>query len=294
MTRIDTLAPDDRALVRRVAVFGLTFHPRMLSWLYAEEDGPPPDARPTLGTAADIFDDEPDGYLRFRQSLLRDSAYEGLPFKLRRQLHARRRGAYRRGDGFPGRGAGHAVAALLRRWRVHAPAWRLCHAGREACGSRLRVRRSGRALCPRAGSRRKDSPTLRKLEIGRTQEVARRSRGTGPANTARRSTPTPPRRSRLPASRCSRPTCCSSYRASRRNSAKYPEALRWVERARERPRGRCRDTKRDRQNARLSAWYADGAAGAGPARKRRSSGPSKRRAKPRMSTIPKSPVTRTS
>ncbi len=87
MTRIDTLPPEDRALVRRVAVFGLTFHPRMLSWLYSEEDGPAPDAS-ALVKLSELFDEEPDGYLRFRQTLLRDSAYEGLPFKLRRQLHS--------------------------------------------------------------------------------------------------------------------------------------------------------------------------------------------------------------
>jgi class 3 adenylate cyclase/tetratricopeptide (TPR) repeat protein len=86
MTRIDTLAPDDRALVRRVAVFGLTFHPRMVSWLYSEDDGPVPGAA-ALTRLRELFDEEPDGYLRFRHTLLRDSAYEGLPFKLRRQLH---------------------------------------------------------------------------------------------------------------------------------------------------------------------------------------------------------------
>ena len=37
--------------------------------------------------AFDFFKDG-DGYFRFRQSLLRDTAYEGLPFKLRRRLHA--------------------------------------------------------------------------------------------------------------------------------------------------------------------------------------------------------------
>ena len=86
ITRIDTLAPDDRALVRRVAVFGLTFHPRMLRWLYSSEDGPAPDAA-ALSRLHELFEEEPDGYLRFRHTLLRDSAYEGLPFKLRRQLH---------------------------------------------------------------------------------------------------------------------------------------------------------------------------------------------------------------
>ena len=86
MTRIDTLAPNDRALVRRVAVFGLTFHPRMVSWLYSGEDDPAPDGT-ALSRLHELFDEEPDGYLRFRHTLLRDSAYEGLPFKLRRQLH---------------------------------------------------------------------------------------------------------------------------------------------------------------------------------------------------------------
>jgi predicted ATPase len=86
MTQIDTLAPDDRALVRRAAVFGLTFHPRMLSWLYDEGDGPPP-GEAALAKLGDLFDEEPDGYLRFRHSLLRDAAYEGLPYKLRRRLH---------------------------------------------------------------------------------------------------------------------------------------------------------------------------------------------------------------
>src|SRR5205814_9330812 len=36
---------------------------------------------------SDLFDEEPDGYLRFRRSLLRDAAYQGLPYKLRRKLH---------------------------------------------------------------------------------------------------------------------------------------------------------------------------------------------------------------
>jgi len=86
MTRIDTLAPEDRALVRRLAVFGLTFHPRMIVWLYSDEDGPPP-GEAALARLHELFEEEPDGYLRFRHTLLRDSAYEGLSFKLRRQLH---------------------------------------------------------------------------------------------------------------------------------------------------------------------------------------------------------------
>jgi class 3 adenylate cyclase/tetratricopeptide (TPR) repeat protein len=86
MARIDALSRDDRALVRRASVFGLTFHPRMIEWLAVDAEFTPPDAS-AWDRLGDIFEREPDGYLRFCRSLLRDAAYEGLPFKLRRQLH---------------------------------------------------------------------------------------------------------------------------------------------------------------------------------------------------------------
>ena len=86
MARIDALAPEDRALVRRASVFGLTFHPRMLDWFPEQSDASPPDSS-TWTRLRQFFDTEPDGYIRFRRSLLRDAAYEGLPYKLRRQLH---------------------------------------------------------------------------------------------------------------------------------------------------------------------------------------------------------------
>ena len=86
MAQIDALTSSDRALVRRASVFGLTFHPRMLEWLTGDGDFAPPDPA-VWGRLGELFDEEPDGYLRFRRSLLRDAAYQGLPFKLRRQLH---------------------------------------------------------------------------------------------------------------------------------------------------------------------------------------------------------------
>jgi len=86
MAQIDGLAPEDRAVVRRAAVFGLTFHPRMLTWF--DEDGEAAPAGPmTWERLRELFDEEPDGYMRFRRSLLRDAAYQGLPYKLRRKLH---------------------------------------------------------------------------------------------------------------------------------------------------------------------------------------------------------------
>jgi class 3 adenylate cyclase/tetratricopeptide (TPR) repeat protein len=87
MAHIDSLSPEERTVVRHAAVFGLTFHPRMLAWFAGEEgfSAPSPAVWDRLG---DLFDEEPDGYRRFRRSLLRDAAYEGLPYKLRRRLHS--------------------------------------------------------------------------------------------------------------------------------------------------------------------------------------------------------------
>src|SRR5205814_2120654 len=87
LAHIDSLAPEDRTVVRHAAVFGLTFHPRMLAWFAGEEGFSAPTAA-AWTRIADLFDEEPDGYLRFRRSLLRDAAYGGLPYKLRRRLHA--------------------------------------------------------------------------------------------------------------------------------------------------------------------------------------------------------------
>jgi class 3 adenylate cyclase/tetratricopeptide (TPR) repeat protein len=85
IAQIDGLAPEDRAIVRRAAVFGITFHPRMLVWFIDEGD----ELRvPNWERLRELFEEEPDGYLKFRRTLLRDAAYEGLPYKVRRKLHA--------------------------------------------------------------------------------------------------------------------------------------------------------------------------------------------------------------
>ena len=67
----------------------------------------------------------------------------------------------------------------------------------------------------------------------------------------------------------------------------YPEALRWVERAREALEGE-QGLEAARQSRPGERVVRDGAAGAGHTRPRRCSGPSRRRARPRRSTIPRS------
>lgn len=86
MARIDRLAPNDRALVRRASVLGVSLHPRTLEWVL-DEDTPMPDEH-TWERLSEFFEEEGDGFIKFRRALLRDAAYEGLPFRLRRSLHA--------------------------------------------------------------------------------------------------------------------------------------------------------------------------------------------------------------
>jgi class 3 adenylate cyclase/tetratricopeptide (TPR) repeat protein len=83
--RIDRLPPLDRALLKRVSVLGPTF-----TWRLAEAVVPDGDALDDLAwRRLDEFI-ESDGItgFRFRHALIRDAAYEGLPFRLRQRLHA--------------------------------------------------------------------------------------------------------------------------------------------------------------------------------------------------------------
>jgi class 3 adenylate cyclase/tetratricopeptide (TPR) repeat protein len=81
--QIDRLAPSDRRLLRCAAVIGATFSAELL----AEALGEVPDAE-VWTRLADFLHDQGDGQFRFRHALVRDSAYEGLPYKRRRELHS--------------------------------------------------------------------------------------------------------------------------------------------------------------------------------------------------------------
>ncbi|HEY3540906.1 MAG TPA: adenylate/guanylate cyclase domain-containing protein [Gaiellaceae bacterium] len=88
LARMDTLAPEDRFLMRNASVFGASFELDVLS--AALED-----------TLADVVDLqrwdrlgefvtwEGAGTLRFRHDLFRAVAYEGLSFRRRREMHGR-------------------------------------------------------------------------------------------------------------------------------------------------------------------------------------------------------------
>jgi len=94
--QIDHLSPRDRQILRYAAVLGSTFTGReLIDLLEPESDGspPPPDreTRPEhLPPALEEFlNIERSGLIRFRSAIVRDCAYEGLPFRRRKQLHGR-------------------------------------------------------------------------------------------------------------------------------------------------------------------------------------------------------------
>ncbi|MFL5920002.1 MAG: AAA family ATPase [Gaiellaceae bacterium] len=89
-TRIDRLDAGDRALLRWASVLGVSFSGALIDdVLEGDEDvASASDAWDRLGEFVERDPHAP-GAFRFRHALIRDAAYEGLPFKRRRDLHGR-------------------------------------------------------------------------------------------------------------------------------------------------------------------------------------------------------------
>jgi class 3 adenylate cyclase/tetratricopeptide (TPR) repeat protein len=133
--RIDALDPGDRALVRRAAVLGLSFHERRLSDVFdAAVSGLDDMAWRRLGG---VFARDPDGHVRFKRPALREVAYGGLPFRVRRQLHAAVARSLEHDlghdvDADPAVLSLHCILA-----GDHAKAWRYALMGAERAGKRF-------------------------------------------------------------------------------------------------------------------------------------------------------------
>ena len=285
--------PEDRALVRRAAVFGLTFHPRMLAWFDA--DGRPAAARPegTWARLADLFDEDGDGYLRFRQSLLRDAAYEGLPFKLRRRLHGAVAARDRAEADHPDEVGRHPVAALCSP-PASTPRVALRDDGRQARESAYAFVEAARTLRARARRRAPSCRPRRRSELGRVQESLGDCLVPGRRVSARRSTPTPSAR-RLVAGEPLLEADLLLKLSKRRGEARQVSARRCAgPRAPARRSRACRVARAGAAGRAVERVVRHGAAGRRAARPTRSSGPSGRCARPRTSTIPRRSATRAS
>ena len=88
-TRIDRLAPRERALLRWASVLGIVFDGDVIDDVLAAETAAP---EPELWERLSEFIERNPyvaGGFRFRHALIRDAAYEGLSFRRRRELHQR-------------------------------------------------------------------------------------------------------------------------------------------------------------------------------------------------------------
>jgi predicted ATPase len=89
-TRIDRLDPADRALLRWASVLGVLFDGSVIEDVL-EGDPAASAASEAWERLTEFIERDPyvAGGFRFRHALIRDAAYEGLPFRRRRELHAR-------------------------------------------------------------------------------------------------------------------------------------------------------------------------------------------------------------
>lgn len=118
---IDRLSAGDRDLVRRAAVLGRAFDPTLLPAVL-DAAGRRPDAA-TWARLRAVLEPDGDWLLRFRRQAVWEAAYAGLPFTLRRSLHAAVGSSLERRLG-PAAGEQAALLALhFSRARDHQRAW---------------------------------------------------------------------------------------------------------------------------------------------------------------------------
>jgi class 3 adenylate cyclase/tetratricopeptide (TPR) repeat protein len=83
---IDRLPSRDRRILRYVSVLGMAFDVNLARALFDEQDDVDSGVWRRL---ASFLEDQGAGRFRFQHALMRDVAYEGLPYRRRKQLHAR-------------------------------------------------------------------------------------------------------------------------------------------------------------------------------------------------------------
>ncbi len=254
--QIDRLAPQDRHLLRCAAVLGTTFVERDLQEVLALE-GQPAAAAPVPGPTGlpsalgEFLAVDDLGNVRFRSALVRECAYEGLPYRRRRELHGRA------AETLESRVGEEAEAALLSLHYFHAQrypeAWR---------GARLAAQRAGElyanieaaTLYQRALACVPRLPDLDPVDVASTWELlgdARERAGNfGGATQAYRRA-----RRTIPADVVAQAELClkEAWMAERRG--RYSEAIRWIGRGLRTIEG-ASGTLAGCRRAQLMTWYA--------------------------------------
>ena len=87
--RIDRLAPPQKTLLRSSAVLGMSVEPHLLTSILSDDEHGSADVVGGLGELHEFLDRDEDGSFHFSHHLVRETAYEGLPFRRRVHLHSK-------------------------------------------------------------------------------------------------------------------------------------------------------------------------------------------------------------
>ena len=166
--KIDKLDPADRALLRWASVLGTAFSGELILDVLQEDPTAAADSE-AWDRLAEFVERDPDvaGGFRFRHALIRDTAYEGLSFARRGELHARVGEAYERRLG---EDAADLLSLHFSLGGVHERAWRYSRlAGDRAKAKYANVDAAG--LYRRSLAAAADVPGLDPAEVGAVWEA---------------------------------------------------------------------------------------------------------------------------
>jgi class 3 adenylate cyclase/tetratricopeptide (TPR) repeat protein len=157
--RIDRLPPRERTVLKRLSVLGPAFHGELARAVI-------PDEIATADTDAlerleeFIAPDGPDSF-RFRHALIRDAAYDGLPFRVRRNLHALVGETIERASGHEADEEAEILSLHFFFAHRFAPAWRYSRiAGDRAVGIYANIEAAGFYERAIDAARKLDAPPL--------------------------------------------------------------------------------------------------------------------------------------
>jgi class 3 adenylate cyclase/tetratricopeptide (TPR) repeat protein len=122
--RIDRLDPGDRALLRWASVLGVSFSGTIVASVL-EEDETAAEGSEAWDRLAEFVERDPAvaGGFRFRHALIRDAAYDGLPYRRRQELHERVARVYEERHTADPEDAAELLSLHFLRAGVHAEAW---------------------------------------------------------------------------------------------------------------------------------------------------------------------------
>jgi class 3 adenylate cyclase/tetratricopeptide (TPR) repeat protein len=164
--QIDRLAPDDRRVLRHAAVLGSRFTLDVLAAVTGDRSLATSSARAVSARLQLLVVPEGRGQLRFRHQLVRDVAYESLPFRVRRDLH-RRAGEVL--EELPRAGAELAEVLSLHfsSARDHARAWRYARAAADRARERF-ANAEAAVLLDRALTASRELDSIAMAEVAET------------------------------------------------------------------------------------------------------------------------------